>query len=365
MKKIILTCIFILNACAAFAQEDSAWIAFWNDDSTLIGFKDPNGHTRIKPKYTNFTTAKKFEKIIAVMEESNGQVAFYLTKSGKVVGRENVYMVDNTPDCESEGFIRFRDKKTEKVGMYNGKGEIVIPAQYDDLTRVRNGLVAALKGAQKKHPDGNKDAGCDHFIWTGGKEFLIDTHHQIIIDNFQNNSSLDFFSLKIEKEYIPNANRQNFRGVDGRYYSFIDYKKEFQAWLNSAILSSFSMERLIDNSYRKIYFWEEPKGWKSEVSRVFINRNYELIKGRLTKLNKEKADYFISMDGLNSFIYEAAEFGSYFNNCGEAKEWQYPVMSVVINHKTGNDVSQDHFEFLRTDQGYKLISMTIQNGKLK
>ncbi len=365
MKKIILATILILIACAASAQEDSVWTAFWNEDSTLIGFKDQNGHTRIKPRYTNFTTAKKFEKIIAVMEENNGQAAFYLTKSGKVVGRENVYIADNTPDCESEGFIRFRDKKTDKVGMYNGKGEIVIPAQYDDLTRVRNGLVAALKGARKKYPAGNKDAGCDHSGWTGGKEFLIDTHHQIIIDPFQNNSSLDFFSLKIEKEYIPNANRQSFRGVDGRYYSFIDYKKEFQAWLNSAILSSFSVERLIENSYRKIYFWEEQKGWRSEVSKVFIDRNYELMKSRLAELKKEKADFFISMDGLNLFIYDAVEFGAYFNNCGEAKEWQYPVMSVVINHKTGNDVSQDHFEFLKTNLGYKLISMTIQNGKLK
>jgi hypothetical protein len=366
MKQIILACILILVGCSIYTKEHSSWTVFWNDDSTLIGFKDRNGHIRIEPKYTGFTTARKFEKIIAVMEETNSkQKMFYLTKSGKIVGRDNIYIIDNGPDCESEGFIRFRDRKTDKVGMYNGKGEIVIPAEYNDLTNVRNGLVAALKGAEKKYPDGNKDSGCNHFSWVGGKEYLIDTNNKIIIDNFTYTWSLNFFSVKIKNEPIQDANRQSFLGTDGRYYSFIDYKKEFQAWLNFAILHSFSKEKLIENSYKEIYIWEEPNGWKPEVSRVLIERNYALIKSRLAELNKEKVDYFISMDGLNPFIYGAAEFGTYFNNCGEAKEWKYPVMSVIINHKTESDFSQDHFEFLRTENGYKLISMTIRNGKLK
>jgi len=85
----------------------------------------------------------------------------------------------------------------------------------------------------------------------------------------------------------------------------------------------------------------------------------------LAELNKQNAEYFISIDGLNPFIYRASEFDNYFNNCGESKEWKYPVMDVVINHKTESDFTQDHFEFLRTDNGYKLISMTIRNGQLK
>jgi len=365
MKQIVLTCIFILIGCSIYIQEDSSWTAFWNDDSTLIGFKDQNGHTRIEPKYMGFTTARKFDKIIAVMEQSNSKHdTYYLTKTGKIVGRDNTYIFDNRPDCESEGFIRFRDKKTDKVGMYNSKGEIVIPAEYNDLTNVRNGLVVALKGAKKRYSDGNKHSGCNHFSWVEGKEYVIDTNNQIIIDNFKYNSSLDFFSLKIEHEPIQDANRQSFLGVDGRYYSFIDYKKEFQAWLNFAILYSFSREKLIENSYKEIYIWKEPNGWISEVNSVFIDRNFELIKSRLAELNKEKADYFISIDGLNSFIYEAAEFDTYFNNCGDAKAWKYPVMDVIINRKTESDFNQDHFEFLRTENGYKLISMTIRNGKL-
>jgi hypothetical protein len=366
MKQIVLICILLLSGCSIFIQEDRSWTAFWNDDSTLIGFKDQKGRIRIEPKYMGFTAARKFHKIIAVMEQRNSkQETYYLTKTGKIVGRDNIYIFDNRPDCESEGFIRFKDKKTDKVGMYNSKGEIVVPAEYNDLTNVRNGFVAGLKGAKKKHADRKKDSDCDHFTWVGGKEYLIDTNNRIIIDNFKYNSTLDFFSLKIEHESTQDAIRQSFLGVDGRFYSFVDYKKEFQAWLHSVILKSFSKGNLIENSYKEIYIWKEPNGWTPEASLVSIDKNYELIRSRLAELNKEKADYFISIDGLNPFIYEAVEFDTYFDNCGEAKTWEYPVMNVIMNRKTESDLNQDHFEFLRTENGYKLISVTLRNGKLK
>lgn len=366
MKKIILTCVLIVLGCSINTQIDGLWTAFRDDNSERIGFKDKKGTIKIKAKYIDFTIARKFDKIIAVMEENNGKnETYYLTKSGKKVGRNNIYLFDNGPDCESEGFIRFRDTKTDKVGMFNGKGEVVIPAEYDDLSNVRNGLVMAVKGAKKKFPDGNKPSDCDHYRWVEGKEYLIDTHNKIIIDDFKHNSDLDFFSLKIGQEPVKDANRQSFLGVDGRYYSFIDYKKEFRQWLDASLLDSLSKEKLIANSYNKIFFWKEPDGWTSAISNEFINRNFELIKSKMTELNKKNSDYFISIEGLNPFIYETSYFDTYYNNCGEPKEWQYPVMNVIINRKTKKDSYQDNFEFLRTENGYKLISMTIKNGKLQ
>lgn len=113
---------------------------------------------------------------MAVMEQKNGeQEAYYLTKSGKIVGKDRIYLVDNGPDCESEGFIRFRDHQRDKAGLYDRRGETAIPAEYDDLTNVRNGLVAALKGAEKRPWDGKEPSGCAHFSWQGGKEVLLDT----------------------------------------------------------------------------------------------------------------------------------------------------------------------------------------------
>lgn len=367
MKRIVLTCILLLLfGCSINAQKDTSWVTFRDDRTGLVGFRDQNNKIRIEAVYNDFTIARKFDKIVAVMEEKKGDhKTCYLTKSGKKFGINSIYFFDNAPDCESEGFIRFRDNKTDKVGMFNSEGEIVIPAEYDDLTNVRNGLVVALKGAKKKFPRDSKPSDCNHFSWVGGKEYLIDTAHNIIIDNLKYESSLNFFSLKIEQNPVKDARRQNFLGVDGRYYSFIDYEKEFLLWLNSILLNPFSREKLIECSFDKIFFWKEPDGWTAEASNEFINRNYELIKGRLKELAGQRSDYFISMDGLNPFIYGTSEFDVYFNNCREPKEWRYPVMSIVIPHKTKNDFYQDEFEFLRTESGYKLISATIRNETLK
>ncbi len=367
IKQTILICIFILFGCSANASQEGTWTALRGDDSDNIEFRDEKGKLKAEINDTaGFIIAKKFDKIIAAMDEINGKYeSYYLTKAGKKVRKNSVYIFDNTPDCESEGFIRFRDKKTDKAGMLNSKGEIVIPAQYNDLTNVRNGMVMAIKGAEKKYWDKKNTEGCNHFSWAEGKEYLIDTSNKVIIEKFKHNYNLDLFSLKIENAPAQDVSRQSFPGADGRYYSFINYEKEFKLWLNDALLASLSKDKLIKYSYNKIYFWKKPEGWKAETSSSFINKNFELIKTRLSALNRNNADYFISIGGLNPFIYEGAEFEIYYNNCGQPKEWQFPVMTVVINHKTKNDSYQDHFDFLRTEQGYKLISLTIRGKKIK
>ncbi len=365
MKKIILMGLLILSGCVIHTPQNGSWTAYRDDRSGLIGYKDQEGHIRIEARYVDFAVAGKFDNIIAVREERNGKTEdYYLTKSGKTVEKNNIYYFDNGPDCESEGFIRFRDARTDKVGMLNGEGEIVIPAQYDDLSNVRNGLVAALKGAAKKYAGDEKQSGCNHFNWEGGEAYLIDTNNRIMVANFQYDSDLNFFSLKAGEKPSSNPNRKNFPGVDGRYYSFVDYKKEFHEWLDSALLNDLSRETLIRNAYHKIYFWKEPEGWVSETARVFVNRNYDLMKDRLMALRNHHTNDVISVDGLNPFIYAADEFDVYYNHCREPKEWQYPVMNVIIQHRDGND-DQDMLEFLRTENGYKLISMTVRHATLQ
>ena len=363
MKRIILTCIMLLLfGCSINAQKDTSWVTFRDEKTGLVGFRNHNGKVRIEAVYNDFTIARKFDKIVAVMEENTGKSKpYYLTKSGKKFGINSIYYFDNGPDCEREGYIRFRDNNTDKVGMFNGQGEIVIPAEYDDLTNVRNGLVVALKGAKKKYPRDSKPSDCNHFSWVGGKEYLIDTANYIIIENFKYESSLDFFSLKIEQEPVKDANRQSFLGVDGRYYSFIDYKKEFQNWLDSFLVDPPSPEKLIENSYHKIFFWKESDGWITETKIEFINKNYEYIESKFKNLHEATSDYSIFMDGLNPFIYTTSEFDAYYNNCKEPKDWQYPVMNVTINNKTEKVPYQDQFEFLRTENGYKLISATLKH----
>lgn len=359
MKKILILFISFLFNTLAFSQSNDIWTAFPNKDTTLTGFKNKNGVIKIEPKFTGFTIARKFENIIAVTEEKNGNWKnYYLTKQGKIVGRDSLYVFDNGPDCENEGFIRFTDRKTDKMGVFNAEGKIAIPAEYSALTKVRNGMITVLKDA-KKQQDG------EHFFWQGGKEFLIDINNRVLIENFSYNDDLNFYSLEKSKEPSKDPTRDSFLGVDGQYYSFINFDKEFKYWLENTLLKDLSKANLEQHSFDKITYWKEPDGWINGSKTKFINQNHTYLKLKLQELKNPKTDYFISSDGLNQFIFESDEYDIYFNNCNESKDWIYPTMDIVINPKKQTDRGQDHFEFLRTENGYKLISVSSRTDNLK
>ncbi len=359
MKKILILLIFFLFNSLTFAQNNDIWTSFSNKDTTLIGFKDKNGTIKIEPKFNGFTIAHKFENIIAVTEETNGKWnSYYLTKKGKIVGRDSLYVFDNGPDCENEGFIRFTDRKTDKMGIFNGEGKIVIPAEYSALTKVRNGMISVLKDA-KKQQDG------EHFFWKGGKESLIDINNKVLIEDFAYNDNLNFYSVEKSKEPSKDPTRESFLGVDGQYYSFVNFEKEFKYWLENTLLKDLSKAGLEKQSFNKITYWKEPDGWVNESKTKFINQNYTYLKLKLQELKNQKTDYFISSGGLNQFIFESNEYEIYFNNCNESKDWMYPTMDIVINSKKQTDSGQDHFEFLRTENGYKLISVSSKTNNLK
>lgn len=364
MKHYILTFLLAAFNLTLFGQSNDTWTAFWNNDTTLIGYKDKNGVVKIEPKFTGFSSAKKFDNIIAVSEETNGQwKSYYLTKTGRIVGIDSLHIFDNGSDCESEGCIRFRDKKTDKVGMFNGKGEIVVPAIYNDLTRVRNGMIVGLKGAEKKYWDEDNHAGCNHFSWTGGQTVLIDTLNNILVENFSYDSSINFFTLEKTKTLCSDTIRKSFLATDGTYYSFIEFEKEFRQWLTNDLLIDLTEEKLINACLDNIV-WESTSGWVISKKEQFIKNNFLVLKNGLLEIMQPNCDYFVSQDGLNPFMFQGIEFEKYFNNCGEAKDWLYPTMTLVVSHKNKKDFTQNHYEFLRTDNGYKLICVTIRNKNI-
>lgn len=337
------------------AQQADSWTAFYNADTTLIGFKDKAGNVKIAPRFMGFISAKNFDDIIGVTEAAgNKWSSYYLTKSGRIIGKDSLHLFDNGVDCENEGFIRFRDKKTDQAGLFNSKGDIAVPAVYNDLSPARNGLVVGLKGAKKESL--SKDPGDPHFGWTGGKNILLNTNNEVLIANFEPEGRLDFYSVKITDKPDPDPIRENFKAVDGRYYSFINFDRAFRSWLKKALPAQFNKTDLLKASFKEITFWREPKGWVSENKNSFIDRNFELIRKQLLEMYKPGSDYHVFNEELNPMIYESEDYKGFFNNCGEAKSWLYPVMNVVINHKAGKAMYQDHIGFLRTPEGYKLIS---------
>ncbi len=356
MKNIQILIVTLFLTASAIGQKKDVWKSFFNKDSSLIGFKDKNNMVKIKPKFTGLTTAKKFENIIAVSEEvKGGYFNYYLSKNGKKSQIDNLFFYDNSPDCESEGYIRFRDKKTDKVGLLDKNGNVVIAALYDALTNVRNGQIISLKGAIKQ-PDTHND-GCNHYTLLGGIQELINIKGIVLISDFKFDNNLNLFSIKEEKiDVVRNETREYFEGKNKNLYSFINYEKEFKHWINNSVLNTLTKDNLIKVSFNEINYWVENEGWKTKRSTAFINDNFEKIKDKLQNIKKPDADFFISSNELNIFMFESPDFDKYYNNCNESKYWQYPVMTIIINNK---DVKQNSLDFLRTDNGYKLISVSL------
>lgn len=369
MKITITICFLLLCSVFVKAQENGAWFAFEDEESNLIGFKDATGVIKIEPKYMGLTTALIFNNIIAVMEENNDSLSsYYLLKNGKKFGTDSLYTWDMAFDCESEGLIRFRDSKSDKVGYFDSLGVVVIPSIYNDASPFRNGLAKAIIGAKRICWDGgefSKDNPCEHWSWEGGQSFLIDKDNNILIQNFDPSTELDLYSLQINDTPSDNSFIESFKGINGKFYNFINVEKHFRSWLFETLLTDLNKEKLINNSYTKFALWEDSLGWIFKNSTTVINMNFKVVNSLLGEVKKEHADFFISVDELNPFIYESEEFEKYYDDCGNSKIWRYPVLHLVINHLINADLFQDHFEFLRTDDGYKLISITIRNADLK
>ncbi len=353
------------------AQEKNLWSAFLDSTSTsmvkLIGYKDSKGNIKIKPKFI-MTFALKFDTIIGVTEEYEfGKYkSYFLTKSGKIIGKDSLYIYDNGYDCENEGFIRFRDKKTGKVGLFNGNGNVVIPALYNDLSRVQNGMVMALRDTTKAYWNKiqRKDGGND-FPWRYGKTLLLDTKNHILIQNFGHDGNLNLYSLKIESKDNHHPNRQVFIGEDTFYYSFIDYEKEFNNWFKAIFTKLLTQKKLSDISYKEITYWDTKKGWITQSKKTIINANFKIIKRELIAFNTTENEDFISFSSYYPSSFNKPENSKYYNNCEEAKIWKYPIITVIINSKIKTKKVQDSFDFIRTDSGYKLISISLKSNQLK
>ncbi|UUV21657.1 WG repeat-containing protein [Paenimyroides aestuarii] len=365
MKHSIFIVFFNIITSLSFSQKKDIWVSFFNKDSTLVGFKDSKSEIKIEPKFTGFTIASKFDDVLVVSESINDHwQSYYLNKSGKKFGLDSLFIFDNRTDCESEGFIRFSDYMTNNIGMFNKNGEVVIPANYNALTAVRNGLVIALKNAKKDYWHKDDHDGCDHFSWIGGQTILIDTLNNILVDNFTYEKPLNLFSVEKSKRPLSSAIRTSFLGTNGTYYSFVDFEKEFEEWFKKDFLSNISEKKLLLNSFNKIV-WSSKRDWESCEKNQFINDNFLLLKEMFSEILTDDCNYDISQAELNSFIFEGADFDEYFDNCRDAKWWIYPTMNVYIINKKDKGSIERGYEFLRTNQGYKLISIRFSDTDLK
>ena len=131
------------------------------------------------------------------------------------------------------------------------------------------------------------------------------------------------------------------------------------------LLGNFTKNNLLNVTFKQVIYWKEPNGWTYASKEDFIDANFDLIKAKLSELNSPTCSYSIFDEGLNPFMFDSDEYKEYYNNCGESKDWIYPVKNIVITYKDKRNITQDHFEFLRTEVGYRLISVTVRKGEIK
>ena len=364
--KLKLTLFFIILILKLNAQTSDIWTAFdeEKEDGYLFGYKNSKGEVMIEPKFMGFSTAKKFDKIAALMEEKEGKYdSYYLLKDGTKFGADSLYVFDMGYDCESEGFIKFRDPKTEKVGMFNEFGKVTIPAQYNDMTGFVNGLSIGLKNAKKEYWDKEgSESGCEHWSWVEGEEVLINTKNEILVNNFPLNNALDFYSLQVSEKPILDSTRVNFLGTNNKYYSFVDNEKLLKVFLKEQLLNNLTIDNFIEHSYPKILFWTEEGGY-SKPKKDFIKQNFSILSQRLSEIKKEDTRYSINTtDNLSIPDEIEQEFDKYYLYCGGWNAAKYPIITLEIIE---GDIVRDDFYFIKIDNKIQLISCVLRGSDLK
>lgn len=340
MRKTLLI-LTMLHCCQSLIAQQ--FTAIFNADSTLTGFENSGSKVALAPQFIQ-VGGHKFQDVVAVTkEDKEGKWhSYYLFRSMKQAGADSMYIFDNSFDCENEGFIRFTDRTTDRTGVFNREGKIVVPAAYNYVSRVTNGVLVVLQGAKKEYEG-------EHYFYSGGKVSLIDTTNKVLVNEFKEVADMNMYSLRVEDQPSTDTTRMSYKGVNGKYYTIQVFNKEFSQWLRRDLLPDLTKEKLVANAFSEISYWDENEGWLFEDKAKFIDKHWDFLQAKLQDVGEFS---FLNGD-LNPFIFEGPLYRQYINNCGQAKDWQYPVITILF----GDSNEKGQMDFLRTDEGYKLIGV--------
>lgn len=336
---ILLITLLCAVACSRSNMKPGQLVRFYNNDSTLYGFKNHEDEIIVD---TVFSKDKNSVKIVSAKEVFKDKYYFYhVTREGKIAARDSFYFLDMNIDCESEGHIRFwsRSKEHYHTGLLDGNGNVVIPAIYSDMEPVANGLVNCLEGATYKNIEG------EIYRYVGGHHVLRDTLGTIIIKNFEpKKGTLYLYSLKISSTPDPDPLRESFKTTKGNYYSFLVLEKEMERWFFRDFCTLASLEQLKKVCFPEIVFNGNPQPIIRDC--LFQKEFDEIKKTVLTAKVKPR----ISIWGLPSFDKE--KYKAFFDHCGNYKQSKYPVLVVSYD-------AWAQFHFVCTSEGFKLSEVNF------
>jgi hypothetical protein len=367
----------VLLSKFSFAQDQGAWIRYYDTAKELIGFKDLKGNIRIPAQFGGLTRADSFYNIAAVSDTSYKN--YYLLKNGKKVGRDSVFVFDFYFDCESEEKIIFKDWKKDRVGFLGKNGEVIIPAIYNYVGSFRNGMAIAHRNAKRFCWDKKDDTlKCEHLGWKGGETILINEKNEILVDSLNiYSSNIDWYSKRINEPVaqIDTTLYTTIKGVNNTTYTFLDYDKEFRKWYYNKFVTGLRSASIDKYLYNEVTFWTDDDGWISMEKDAFLKKFPALLTaerfapGKLTGISLDQGEF-------NELIFDKPVYRKYLNSCGEHNRDRYPIYNVMLTHYKKREKplngkhsdfnkqyeidTQDHFEFLRTEDGWRLLSVSVR-----
>ena len=154
----------VLCAALLFSAEVRAQTPF--ERGGRWGYRDARGAVLIPPR---FRAAERFSPGgIALVTDERGLA--YIDRGGRVVVRPFVY--DNGPDYFQQGLARF--VQAGKMGFFDARGRVVIPARFTFATPFTEGLAAFCEGC------GWKEEG-EHRVVTGGRWGFVDRAGRVVV----------------------------------------------------------------------------------------------------------------------------------------------------------------------------------------
>ncbi len=280
-----------------------------------------------------------------------------------------MYVFDATDDSESDGKIRFHDRVTDKVGFFDNSGKVVVPAVYNDASRYQNGMAMVIKDARRVGWNGEdcEKGDCEHWSWGGGSMMLINAKNEVLVDSFNLDSypTIDWYSMRLKDMPGDTSLYCSVKGVNGKWYVFLDSEREFNKWFRDVYMEESGdvgnlRKYAHDSLVSSLPGYED---WQRMSGDEFIKRHGKDLAYRLQPLRDSKIHYFTSMEALNPYIHTGSSFEPYVDGVLWVDAGRYPLFEVVSNimNKEGNLDYQEHYSFLRTDKGYKLIGVSWRN----
>lgn len=384
VRSIVLLISVLLLSTVSNGQNSGVWVRYIDTTTQRSGYRDLNGVTKIPALFEGFTRADTFHNIIAVNETTGGSYqSYYLLKDGRKVGQDSVYVFDFTFDCESEGKILYRDRKKDRVGFLDSNGVAIIPAVYNYATSFRNGIALALRNAGKVCLDGREEeTDCEHWGWQGGETILINEKNEVLADSLSVDTyDLNWYSLRINDPTVDTSLFVSIPGRNGTVYSFMDYAREFRQWFTTVLVPSLENHKFRQHLFTEITYWTDEDGWVCLDKEAFTKTFPKVL---TEERFQETALKKISMSSglFNYLIYDKPLYKKYMGACGEPNADRFPLFNVTLSyHKKRetplppdvlNDKNvpqfykayehdyQEHFEFLRTEEGYKLLGVSVK-----